>query len=541
MLVASYKYRMRDGGEMAEKKRYLEEDGKKSFLWWRYGRIGKQGDPLLYHPWGGELPQKVYLVEGEKDADNLVFSGLVALSIPNGAQSKWEPWYTEELSGHDVVILPDNDAPGRSMAAKVAHELHGRATSVKVLDLTQEWPDLPEKGDVSDVLDILHTPMPELVERLAALEAITAEWEPGKEEETDPFLSLFRTLNDFEEGEAEWIVPGWIVKGQVALLAADGGVGKTSLWCNIIAALSSGKRCILDGPEVERNPMRVMFMTTEDSVRTVLKKKLRLAGANMENILIPDFLADKSHELDGLKFGEPNMARAIRYFKPALIVFDPVQGFVPADINMGSRNAMRDCLAPLVSIGEETGTASLLIAHSNKRKGAAGRDRIADSADLWDIARTVMMAGRTEKDGVRYLSNEKNNYAPQQETILFSIENEGLVVKQGTTWKKDREYMMEAQVATAEPAREDCKAALLQLLDEAGGTMGVNELEEELKGRGFSGRTIRLVKSELKMSSAILLKQDGSNRNKKWFATKTEFSEPETYMPPDDALLSPDE
>lgn len=31
----------------------------------------------------------------------------------------------------------------------------------------------------------------------------------------------------------------------------------------------------------------------------------------------------------------------------------------------------------------------MVICHTNKRKGAFGRDRIADSADLWDIARSV--------------------------------------------------------------------------------------------------------------------------------------------------------
>ena len=64
----------------------------------------------------------------------------------------------------------------------------------------------------------------------------------------DPFFSCFKTLNDFEEQEATWLVPGWIPDGQITLLASDGGVGKTSLWVNLISALSAGKRCILDPP-----------------------------------------------------------------------------------------------------------------------------------------------------------------------------------------------------------------------------------------------------------------------------------------------------
>ena len=220
---------------------------------------------------------------------------------------------------------------------------------------------------------------------------------------------LFKPLSEYQEEEAEWIVPGWIPKGQISLIAADGGIGKTTLWCHIIAALSSGSACILDPPGFTREPMKITFMTTEDSVRKKLCKKLRLAGADMDNIITPDFAMDRTGLLRSLNFGTEEMDRVLRYLKPVLCIFDPVQGFTPPKVNMGSRNEMRDCMAPLISIGEDIGTTALIVCHTNKRKGAYGRDRIADSADLWDISRSVMMAGFTEDQGVRYLSNEKNN------------------------------------------------------------------------------------------------------------------------------------
>ena len=163
------------------------------------------------------------------------------------------------------------------------------------------------------------------------------------------------------------------------------------------------------------------------------------------------------------------MERVLRSVRPALCIFDPVQGFTPPKLNMGSRNEMRDCMAPLLSIGEEIGTASLVVCHTNKRKGAAGRDRIADSADLWDIARSVLMAGYTEDQDVRYLSNEKNNYARLQQTLLFRVDGEGQVQREGTSWKRDRDYVTGAEIARSAPKREACKAFLLQTLEEAGG------------------------------------------------------------------------
>lgn len=340
----------------------------------------------------------------------------------------------------------------------------------------------------------------------------------GKQVETeaDPLLSLFRPLEEFAEEEAKWLVPGWIPSGQISLMAADGGVGKTSLWCHIIAALSNGTTCILDPPGHTRVPMKITFMTTEDSVRKKLRKKLRLAGANMTNIITPDFVADKEGLLQKVKFGSPEMRKVLYHLRPILCVFDPVQGFLPPKVNMGSRNEMRDCMAPMLSIGEEINTTSMIICHTNKRKGASGRDRIADSADLWDIARSVMMLGFTEEQGVRYLSNEKNNYAQLQETILFTIDQDGRIHKEGSTWKRDREFVQDNDSARSAPKREDCKAYIIQALNEAGGAMPTNDLDAKAKQAGFSFTSIKRAKQDLKKENAVQYFQTGTNKDRVW-------------------------
>ena len=89
--------------------------------------------------------ETIWLVEGEKDGDNLIERGLVATTNPGGA-GKWRDEYSETLRGARVVILPDNDDPGRQHAQKVAQHLQGVAAEVRVLELR----GLPEKGDVSD-------------------------------------------------------------------------------------------------------------------------------------------------------------------------------------------------------------------------------------------------------------------------------------------------------------------------------------------------------------------------------------------------------
>lgn len=358
---------------------------------------------------------------------------------------------------------------------------------------------------------------------------------PQKVADNGSIWQLFKPLDEFKEEEATWLIPGWIPEGQITLIAADGGVGKTTLWCHIIAAVSSGTTCILDPPGHTRSPQQIVFITTEDSVRKKLRKKLREAGADMKNIITPDFSADTNGALRELKFGTPLMEEMIKRFNTVAYIFDPVQGFVPPDINMGSRNAMRDCMSPLIPLGEEKGTSFIVVCHTNKRKGAYGRDRIADSADLWDIARSVIMAGYTEMQDIRYLSNEKNNYAPLQETILYSIDENGQIVKEGTSWKRDKDYMLNAAISTTKPKREDCKEYILSTLREAGGEMPTNALDKKANTAGYSFKTLRNAKSELKEENKIGTFSKGF-KNKQWYTQliqNPDFEElPETITTP---------
>ena len=94
----------------------------------------------------------VYVPEGEKDVETLENAGEIATCNPMGA-GKWnQPQYNELLRGLNVVILPDNDTPGREHGKQVFQALQGIAASVKIVNLWELMPDLMEKGDVSDFI-----------------------------------------------------------------------------------------------------------------------------------------------------------------------------------------------------------------------------------------------------------------------------------------------------------------------------------------------------------------------------------------------------
>ena len=97
---------------------------------------------------GAKPGARVFVVEGEKDVDRLVTLCLLATTSPMGS-GKWREEFGAALAGLDVVILPDNDAPGRKHAEQVARSVRPHARSVTILDL----PLQVEGEDVSDWLD----------------------------------------------------------------------------------------------------------------------------------------------------------------------------------------------------------------------------------------------------------------------------------------------------------------------------------------------------------------------------------------------------
>lgn len=91
--------------------------------------------------------QEVFLVEGEKDVESLELFGLVASCNSGGSGSTklYKEW-TSIFAGKDIVIIPDNDLPGRKHAAGVAEALIGTSASIRIVDL----PGLAERGDATD-------------------------------------------------------------------------------------------------------------------------------------------------------------------------------------------------------------------------------------------------------------------------------------------------------------------------------------------------------------------------------------------------------
>ena len=218
---------------------------------------------------------------------------------------------------------------------------------------------------------------------------------------------------------------------------------------------------------------KVLLLAGEDDPGKVLKARLLAAGADMNRVLV--LTADDYFGKTGqpLTLKDQALADFAAKAGPLLLIVDPLQSFLPSDVEMASRNQMRSALLPLRAIAAKQGCAVLIVMHSNKKQGVSGRARLADSSDIWDMARSVLMMGRAKNDGKIYLSHEKNSYARPQQTVLLHIDDvevEGVktarAVFDGYTDKKDADFIEERRVRTAE-TRQDTRSAILNVLSES--------------------------------------------------------------------------
>lgn len=370
---------------------------------------------VLYH-----LPQLlnapletlVYVVEGEKDVENLEALGYVATTNPGGAK-KWLPQYTASLQGRRVVVLPDNDKPGEEHAQMVAHALSGVAAHVSILDL----PGLKRGGDVSDWLAAGGTK--------DLLDTLTREVLAVEEAE---HRSMLISMDMVEEEEVDWLWWPYIMRGALTMVDGDPGQGKSLLTLALAAHLSRGTPlpdqqgcCTITVPQG-----RSLFFAEEDSPSTTVAPRLKAMNADRSQIHIVD-PARAEQLAPHQQFSLQNLAPLeweIAKFQPLLIVIDPLQSYLGAKVDMNRANEVRPLVRGLARLAAKHHVAILCVRHAAKGGGGEGSRammRGLGSVDFVAAARTALYV--EEHPTVRtqaLLCHTKSNVSARGRTLIFS-------------------------------------------------------------------------------------------------------------------------
>lgn len=424
-IVAIYDYKsdLGKGPLLAQKLRksdksfsWRQPDGKGGWIW------NRKGVPhALYST--GEPDSTVYIVEGEKDADNLAKLGCFCVSGADGAgHDKWHKEYTAQLQGRSVLILPDNDQVGREYAEEVAQALYGVTKSCKVFDLSTAWAEIPEKGDISDMIAALG--QDKTAELLAQLEIETAEWmptaTPEPKEQVKPRVA--KAAAEFGEDDTSFLWYPYLPIGDYTVMMADGGTGKTLLCCGIIGNVSSGRR--LPGEAFDGKGRNSLIISGEDSGE-ILKKRLKSSGADLEKVFILDRIGSEGMSISE-KYEE--FEASVLEYKPVLVVLDPWHAFLGEKVDISRVNALRPILQKLSNLCKRGNCAMILISHVNKRaQGENANNAATGSTDLINAARSAFRVIFDESDdNSRIMVHTKSNYAPYGKSIRYRIEDGGV-------------------------------------------------------------------------------------------------------------------
>ena len=333
-------------------------------------------------------------------------------------------------------------------------------------------------------------------------------------------------MKDVKSENVQWLVPALLPLGEISLLGADGGTGKGIWQAQLIAYVTAGKTSGFF-PVPPPQTGKVLILAGEDDPGKVLRGRLLAAGADMSKIMVvtsDDYYIQTGKQLC---IKDKALADFVDTSEPILMILDPLQSFLPSDVEMASRSQMRGAILPLKGIGKAHNLAVLISMHSNKKQGVAGRARLADSSDIWDIARSVIMMGRSRNDGKIYVSHEKSSYSRQQQTVLMHIEDvtiDGIktarAVFDGYTDKKDIDFIEERRFRQAQ-TKDDTAAAILNVLGESTtASMESAQLKSAVMQEiGCSERTYKSAYSDLVKSGEVqkrtIRQRDGKN---KWYS-----------------------
>ena len=297
---------------------------------------------------------------------------------------------------------------------------------------------------------------------------------------------IYEYFSSVEPKEVEWLWYPYIPYGKLTILQGDPGEGKSTVMLNLIATVTNGG-VLPDGTVFDR-PHPVIYQCTEDNAADTIKPRLLTAGAVCEKIA---YILDEDEKLtlDDSRIEDTLVRTGAR-----LIVFDPIQSFLPQDSDMQNIGRMRSLLKKLCTVAEKHRCAVVLIGHMNKGGANNQLYRGLGSIDIAAIARSVLMIVRDrENPELPYLFQIKSSLAPEGRPVSFLMNRE-----QGFVWQEvcdlSIQDVIQNELVSDNGKRSQAAVLLMELLTEQ--DMPSSEVFAELEKQGISRRTVQKAKKD---------------------------------------------
>ena len=368
-----------------------------------------------------------------------------------------------------VFLCLDSDTAGSEASLRLAQNIPDGISVVRLVPARKDWndvlrqkTDIPSKKFIAETITLKELPVVQPV----------------------PMLRMA----DVELTSVEWLWFPYIPFGKLTIIQGNPGEGKTYFAMRLAAACTNRKP--LPGMEV-LEPFNIIYQPAEDGLGDTVKPRLMEAEADLEKVLVID---DRDTPLT---LADERIEKAIRENHARLVIIDPVQAFLGADVDMNRANEVRPIFRSLGDIAQDTGCAIVLIGHLNKAAGTQSTYRGLGSIDITAAVRSLLFIGKLkDSPTTRVLIHEKSSLAPPGQSLAFSLGDE-----KGFSWIGAYDITADELLARTDTAKTESKTAqaealILELLAD-GRKMPSAELEKAVNDRGISSRTMRTAKSRI--------------------------------------------
>ena len=380
-----------------------------------------------------------------------------------------------------VYLCLDSDKAGNDACSRLVELMPEGLTVHRLIPLFKDWNEVQtRRGEITDGKYLR--------------EAVYGLKEPPQEETVE----IIR-MSEVDTQTVEWLWKPYIPFGKVTIVQGNPGEGKTYFAMRLAAACTNRKP--LPGMET-LEPFNIIYQTAEDGLGDTVKPRLMEADADLEKVLVID---DRDTPLT---LADERIARAIRENNARLVIIDPVQAFLGADVDMNRANEVRPIFRSLGDIAQATGCAIVLIGHLNKAAGTQSTYRGLGSIDITAAVRSLLFIGKLkDSPTTRVLIHEKSSLAPPGQSLAFSLGDE-----KGFEWIGAYDITADELLTGTDTAKTESKTAqaemlILELLAD-GKRMPSAELEKTVNERGISSRTMRTAKSRI--GDRLVTEKDGT-------------------------------
>ena len=388
------------------------------------------------------------------------------ISLGGLSEKAMKRMYTEYPHIHSIYLCLDNDEPGnercRQFVSLIPEEL-----SVYRLE--------PVKKDWNECL-VAEVPVENMAKQMC--------WRDAREKPV-PVMKM----SEVEETVVQWLWYPFIPFGKVTLIQGNPGKGKTWLAMAIAAYCTNGKE-LPNALPIE--PFNVLYQTAEDGIADTIKPRLAKCGADMTRVR---FINEDEKQLS---MTDDRIEKAIRQNNVRLMIMDPIQAYLGANVDMNRANEIRPLFRHLSTIAERTGCAIVLIGHLNKSSGSQSDYRSLGSIDIAAAVRSILFVEKVEKEkdqDIRVVYQQKDSLAKKENPVAFSLGEEGL--KWLGEYDISIEDLLMGKAGTKKETKlEKAQKLILELLNKRK-VMCLEELEAELLAYGISSRTGRDARKQL--------------------------------------------